>query len=47
MKISNKIKNNFWILNWAPISMLVLSIIFLFVAVNAALTLIDILTSNI
>ena len=46
MRLPNKIKNNFWVLNWVPVTMLTLALIFLFVAVNAALILIDILTGT-
>jgi hypothetical protein len=44
MRLPNKIKNNFWVLNWAPISMLSLAILAAVIIVNVLLTAIDILT---
>jgi len=46
MKLPNKIKNNFWVLNWVPVTMLSIAILAAVIILNGALILIDILTTS-
>jgi hypothetical protein len=46
MRLPNKIKNNFWVLNWAPVLMLSLAIFAAVTIVSVLLDIIDLLTGT-